>query len=116
MQLIAAPAATWFEAAQKARYLLGLFAATQAAQDPRRKKLIDNVLEDFTRLSGTSGADPAKDDEVPVNESINEIQKLLREIVEHLSANTKMDARKAVSKLQRIAALASTSALTIQCR
>jgi hypothetical protein len=51
-----------------------------------------------------------------VNESINEIQKLLREIVEHLSANTKMDARKAVSKLQRIAALASTSALTIQCR
>ena len=61
MQLIAAPAATWFEASQKARYLLGLFAATQAAQDPRRKKLIDNVLEDFTRLSSTSGADPAKD-------------------------------------------------------
>ena len=51
-----------------------------------------------------------------MNESINEIQKLLREIVEHLSANTKMDARKAVAKLQRIAALASTSALTIQCR
>jgi hypothetical protein len=50
-----------------------------------------------------------------VNESINEIQKLLREIAEHLSANTKMDARKAVAKLQRIAALASTSALTIQC-
>jgi hypothetical protein len=61
MQLIAAPAATWFEAAQKARYLLGLFAATPVAQDPRRKMLIENVLEDFTRLSGTSGADPAKD-------------------------------------------------------
>jgi hypothetical protein len=51
-----------------------------------------------------------------MKESINEIQKLLGEIVEHLGANTKMDARKAVAKLQRIAALASTSALTIQCR
>ena len=51
-----------------------------------------------------------------MNESINEIQTLLREIVEHLSANTKVDTRKAVAKLQRIAALAATSALTIQCR
>ena len=47
-QLIAVPATTWFEAAQKkARYLLGLFAATAVAQDPRRKLLIENVLEDF---------------------------------------------------------------------
>jgi hypothetical protein len=61
-QLVAASATTWFEAAQKARYLLGLFAATLAAQDPRRKMLIDNVLEDFTRLSGASGAEPAKDE------------------------------------------------------
>lgn len=60
-QLLAIPATTWFEAAQKARYLLGLFAATTAAQDPRRKMLIENVLEDFTRLSGGSGAEPAKD-------------------------------------------------------
>ena len=51
-QLIAEPATTWEEAAEKARYLLGLFAATPAAQDPRRKKLIANVLEDFERLSG----------------------------------------------------------------
>jgi hypothetical protein len=51
-QLISAPAASWSEAAEKARYLLGLFAATPAAQDPRRQKLIKNVLEDFRRLCG----------------------------------------------------------------
>jgi hypothetical protein len=32
--LIAAPAANWQEAAEKARYLLNLFAATVSAQDP----------------------------------------------------------------------------------
>ena len=57
-QLIAEPATTWPEAAEKARYLLGLFAATQAAQDPRRKTLIANVLEDFKRLTeDDKGAD-----------------------------------------------------------
>jgi hypothetical protein len=50
-QLIAEPATTWPEAAEKARYLLGLFATTPAAQDPRRKTLIANVLEDFERLA-----------------------------------------------------------------
>ena len=60
-QLIAAPATTWFEAAQKARYLLGLFAATAIAQDPRRKMLIENLLDDFTRLSSTSSTEPDKD-------------------------------------------------------
>jgi hypothetical protein len=48
---VAAPAADWLEAAEKARYLLSLFAATQAAQDPRRQKLIASVLSDFERLS-----------------------------------------------------------------
>ena len=51
-----------------------------------------------------------------MNESINEIQRLLQEIAAHLGADTKMDTRKAASKLRRIAALASTSALTIQVR
>jgi hypothetical protein len=50
--LAAAPASNWAEAAEKARYLLGLFAATSEAQDPRRKTLIDNLLEDFDRLLG----------------------------------------------------------------
>ena len=50
-QLLAGPSADWREAAEKARYLMGLFAATPAAQDPRRQKLIEAVLHDFDRLS-----------------------------------------------------------------
>jgi hypothetical protein len=49
--LLAAPAANWHEAAEKARYLLNLFSATLVAQDPRRQKLIATVLADFARLS-----------------------------------------------------------------
>src|SRR5438128_1748808 len=51
-QLIAAPAESWEEAAEKARYLLTLFAASVDAQDPRRQKLIVAVIDDFRRLSG----------------------------------------------------------------
>jgi hypothetical protein len=50
-QLLAAPALTWADAAEKARYLLSLFASSPAAQDPRRQMLIARVLEDFIRLS-----------------------------------------------------------------
>jgi hypothetical protein len=53
-QLAAAPASNWQEAAEKARYLLNLFAGTLAAEDPRRRKLIAAVLADFERLSGDS--------------------------------------------------------------
>jgi hypothetical protein len=49
--LIAAPAANWCEAAEKARYLLNLFATSLAAEDPRRQKLIAAVLGDFERLA-----------------------------------------------------------------
>jgi hypothetical protein len=49
-QLAATPAETWLDAAEKARYLLGLFLTTPAAQDPRRQTLIANVLDDFRRL------------------------------------------------------------------
>jgi hypothetical protein len=52
--LLAAPAANWQEAAEKARYLLNLFGATLAGQDPRRQKLIAAVLADFKRLAGES--------------------------------------------------------------
>jgi len=52
--LLAAPATNWPEAAEKARYLLSLFAATLAAEDPRRQKLIAAVLADFDRLSDES--------------------------------------------------------------
>jgi hypothetical protein len=51
-QLAAAPATNWKEAAEKARYLLRLFAASLAAQDPRRQALIAAVLNDFERLAG----------------------------------------------------------------
>ena len=57
-QLVAAPAETWEEAAEKARYLLTLFAATMDARDPRRQKLIAAVLEDFSRLSGEDSDAP----------------------------------------------------------
>jgi hypothetical protein len=50
--LLQAPAANWHEAAEKAGYLLNLFAATIAAQDTRRQRLIAAVLADFKRLSG----------------------------------------------------------------
>ncbi len=49
--LLAAPAANWLEAAEKAEYLLKIFAETPAAQDPRRQKLIADALADFDRLS-----------------------------------------------------------------
>ena len=50
--LLAAPASTWPEAAEKARYLIGLLATTSLARDPRRQKLIAGVLDDFGRLAG----------------------------------------------------------------
>lgn len=50
-EMIQAPSASWPEASEKARYLIGLLAGTSAARDPRRKKLIASTLEDFRRLS-----------------------------------------------------------------
>lgn len=54
--LVAAPAAGWPEAVEKARYLLTLFATTSEAQDPRRKTLIANLLADFEHLLGEADA------------------------------------------------------------
>ena len=51
-RLLSAPAANWREAAEKARYLLKLFAASSSAQVSRRQKLIAAVLRDFQRLAG----------------------------------------------------------------
>lgn len=52
--------------------------------------------------------------EAHMNGSISEIQQLLQEIADHLNSGTTTDTRKAVTKLERIAALASTLALTIR--
>ena len=49
-----------------------------------------------------------------MNESISEIQRLLREAAEHLKTGTPADTRRAAAKLERIAALASTLALTVK--
>jgi prolyl-tRNA editing enzyme YbaK/EbsC (Cys-tRNA(Pro) deacylase) len=54
VHLMAAPAANWQEAAEKARYLLNLFATTLLAEDPRKRKLIAAVIADFKRLAGES--------------------------------------------------------------
>lgn len=48
--LCAAPAETWREVAAKAQYLIQLFAITPEAQDPRRRDLIAQTLDDLTRL------------------------------------------------------------------
>jgi hypothetical protein len=48
---VAAPSTTWLEAAEKAQYLIQLFAATPEGRDPRRQELIARVLDDFAILS-----------------------------------------------------------------
>jgi hypothetical protein len=53
------PAATWPDAVEKARYLLGLFAETAAAEYPRRQRLIAGLLEDFDRLLAAEPPPPA---------------------------------------------------------
>jgi hypothetical protein len=48
--LAAPPAQSWAEVAEKTRYLLGLLAHTPEAIDPRRRTLIQAVLDDFDHL------------------------------------------------------------------
>jgi hypothetical protein len=50
--LLAEPARTWSEAAEKALYIIGILAGSAASQDPRHKQLIASVTEDFRRLTG----------------------------------------------------------------
>jgi hypothetical protein len=64
--LASAPAPTWREAAEKARYLITLLAGAPAGRDPRRQELIAAVLEDFKRLSAAPDA-PAPAGEAPEN-------------------------------------------------
>ena len=59
--LLAAPAATWEDAAEKARYLIGLFAITSEGRDPRRQRIIAGVLEDFARLAAGTAEQAARD-------------------------------------------------------
>jgi hypothetical protein len=53
-QLLSVPAASWPEAAAKARYVLNLCAAGLAPTDAHHRDLIAAVFADFARLSDAS--------------------------------------------------------------
>jgi len=50
-QLLSVPAASWPEAAAKARYIFNLYAAGLGSDDTHHRDLIIAVLADFDRLS-----------------------------------------------------------------
>jgi hypothetical protein len=53
-QLLSVPAASWPEAAAKARYVLNLYAAGLAPEDTHHRDLVAAALADFARLSNES--------------------------------------------------------------
>jgi hypothetical protein len=55
-------------------------------------------------------------EEAHVNESIVEMQRLLKEVASHLQADTKADKRMAAAMLERMASLASTSAQMLKAQ
>ena len=57
--LFAAPAADWPDAAQKALYLLRLFAEAPDARDPRLTHLIEETTADLERLIGRAAGPDA---------------------------------------------------------
>jgi hypothetical protein len=52
IELFAVPAASWSEAAAKARYVLNLYSDSLAPTDTHHRELVSAVLADLTRLSG----------------------------------------------------------------
>ena len=50
-RMMSAPAASWPEAAVKARHLLNLYAASLPAEDTRHRALVTMLLDDFVRLT-----------------------------------------------------------------
>ena len=59
--LIAAPAANWLEAAEKARYVIGLYAASLGVDNTQRHALVAAVLADLSRLELEESTKPAAD-------------------------------------------------------
>lgn len=55
VQLLEVPAASWVEAAAKARYVLNLYASQLAPGDTRHRDLAAAVQGDFARLSAEEG-------------------------------------------------------------
>jgi hypothetical protein len=52
IQLLAVPAASWPEAAAKARYVLNLYAASLPPDDSHHRDLVAAIMADFVRLTG----------------------------------------------------------------
>jgi len=53
-RMMTVPAASWPEAAVKARHLLNLYAAGLPAEDTRHRALVAALFDDFARVSGES--------------------------------------------------------------
>jgi hypothetical protein len=53
-QMLSVQAASWPEAAAKARYILNLYAAGLAPEDAHHRDLVAAVLADFARLTDQS--------------------------------------------------------------
>ena len=50
-QLLSVPAASWPDAAAKARYVLNLYAAGMSPDDTHHRDLVEAIFEDFARLA-----------------------------------------------------------------
>jgi len=59
-RMMTVPAASWPEAAVKARHLLNLYAASLPAEDTRHRALVAALLDDFARLAEEGGSDPGR--------------------------------------------------------
>jgi hypothetical protein len=53
-QLLSVPAASWSDAAAKARYVLNLYAAGLSPNDTRHRDLVAAIFDDFARLTRES--------------------------------------------------------------
>jgi hypothetical protein len=53
-RMMSVPAASWPEAAVKARHLLNLYAASLPTEDTRHRALVAALFDDFARLNGDS--------------------------------------------------------------
>ncbi|WP_027535905.1 hypothetical protein [Bradyrhizobium sp. WSM3983] len=51
-RMMSVPAASWAEAAVKARHLLNLYAASLPTEDTRHRALVAALFDDFARLGG----------------------------------------------------------------
>jgi hypothetical protein len=63
--MAAAPALSWPEVADKVRYLMTLFLATAEGEDPRRRKLVNDLLSDVDTLLAATNDNHSGDRPAP---------------------------------------------------